>query len=468
MATITGTSGNNILLGSPGTDIIRGLAGNDTLFGFGGNDFIDGGTGNDVMRGGAGNDIYVVDRPGDVVIEAPGQGIDLIRSSVHFTLSGNIENLTLTGGAPISGTGNSLNNVIAGNNVANILRGLGGADTFQGNGGNDRLDGGPGADRMFGGAGDDIYFADTAGDRVIEGARSGIDTVVSRVSFVLGPNVENLTLTGSLPAHGTGNGLANVINGNGATGNVLRGLGGDDILFGDEGKDSLYGGTGNDTYIATCTCDTFIENAGEGTDLVRSSVTFDLGLTPHIENLTLTGAAAINGFGDGAGNVITGNGANNTVFGLDGNDTLLGNGGNDVLDGGGGNDTLVGGLGVDTIDGGVGADIYRYTDVAESRPSAVLVLADQLQFSQLDGDRIDVSAIDANVTIAGNNAFAFVGTAAFTAAGQLRYDVTSTGGGSSVLKIEASVDADSDAEFQVDIRVFGAIPPTLTVADFML
>ncbi|MGH7058740.1 MAG: calcium-binding protein, partial [Stellaceae bacterium] len=100
---------------------------------------LDGGTGADTMTGGDGNDTYVVDNRGDVVIEQAGQGHDLVQSSVSFTLSANVEDLQLTGGAAISGTGNGRANVITGNGAANVLdggagkdrlKGLGGADTF--------------------------------------------------------------------------------------------------------------------------------------------------------------------------------------------------------------------------------------------------------------------------------------------------------------------------------------------------
>ena len=107
---------------------------------------------------------------------------------------------------------------------------------------------------MAGGAGNDIYVVDNAGDVVTEALNEGTDTVQSSVSFTLGANVENLTLTGSANINGTGNGDANVITGNSGN-NTLDGQGGDDTLSGGGGSDALIGGAGTDTvtYAATLT-----------------------------------------------------------------------------------------------------------------------------------------------------------------------------------------------------------------------
>jgi Ca2+-binding RTX toxin-like protein len=453
MATITGTGGNNTLAGTSRNDIIRGLAGNDTLFGLGGHDLLDGGIGNDVMRGGAGHDVYVVTSIRDVAVESAGQGLDLVRSSVSYTLRAHVENLTLTGEA-LNGTGNSLNNVIVGNSAANLLRGFAGNDTLNGNGGADRVDGGSGSDRMFGGSGNDIYYVDSTRDRVIESSGRGTDTVMSSVTFTLGSHVENLTLTGNLPTHGIGNNLNNVITGNGATGNVLHGLGGNDTLFGGDGKDTLYGGAGNDTYIATCRCDTFVENAGEGTDLVTSSVNFYLLPTPNIENLTLTGAVAIEGFGNEATNVITGNVADNLLQGF---------GGDDTISGGVGDDILVGGAGRDQLGGGLGDDTFRYDGVADSPASPLWNLADIILDFTHD-DKIDLSAMDADETSVVDNAFTFVGVEDFKGvAGELRYESLTIGG------VEYSVvEADIDGDGTADMQVLAAGNVTFVETDFVL
>ncbi|KQO69889.1 hypothetical protein ASF18_21675 [Methylobacterium sp. Leaf89] len=325
----TGNTLSNILTGNDVANNLSGGAGDDQLFGGGGNDYLDGGVGNDTMVGGTGNDTYVVNARGDVVVEAAGEGIDAVLSSIGYDLGANLENLTLTGTADLKGTGNSLDNVLIGNAGNNQL--FGGA-------GNDRVDGGLGADMMSGGTGNDIYVVDNAGDVVLEYSGGGTDTVEALISYALGSGVENLTLIGSSSIDGTGNALANVLIGNagdnhlsgGAGNDTLYGGAGNDVLDGGTGTDTLYGGTGNDTYIVDGSTERVIELAGEGTDTVLASVTFKL--QGNLENLTLTGTADINGTGNYQANVLIGNAGANV---------LDGSGGRDVLTGGGGADTFV-------------------------------------------------------------------------------------------------------------------------------
>ncbi len=245
---ITGNNAANVLTGLGGDDQIKGMGGADTLWGESGADKLDGGTGADTMYGGADNDSYTVDDSGDQVIEAADEGIDSVSASATFTLGANVENLTLTGAAAIDGTGNDLDNKLTGNAAANVLTGNGGADQLKGmdgadvlwgGAGADKLDGGLGADEMRGGADKDGYTVDDAGDTVIENAAEGNDTVSASVSFILGANVENLTLTGAAAIDGTGNELAN----------TLKGNAGDNVLTGGAGKDSLTGGAGADTFV---------------------------------------------------------------------------------------------------------------------------------------------------------------------------------------------------------------------------
>ncbi|WP_428675192.1 beta strand repeat-containing protein [Reyranella sp.] len=358
---IVGNDANNVLSGLAGDDTLKGAGGADTLLGGDGNDSLVGGTGADNMDGGFGNDTYYVDHAGDVAAEVAA-GTDLVQASVTHTLSVNLENLTLTGSAAINGTGNSKANVITGNSGNNVLSGLVGVDTLIGGDGNDRLDGGTNADNMDGGFGNDTYIVDNAGDVAAEVA-GGTDTVQASVTHTLSVNLENLTLTGSAAIDGTGNSKANVITGNSGD-NVLSGLVGVDTLIGGDGNDTLDGGTntdnmnggfGDDIYIVDNAGDVAAEVAG-GTDTVQASVTHTLSV--NLENLILTGAAAINGTGNAKDNVITGNAANNVLSGLTGDDTLKGAGGADTLSGGDGNDTLNGGTGADTMDGGLGDDLY--------------------------------------------------------------------------------------------------------------
>lgn len=332
-----GTAGANTYDGLAGDDRIFGFGGNDTLRGGAGNDFIDGGIGSDIMIGGTGDDTYVVDSASDTVTELAGEGVDTVQATVSHTLADNVENLTLLeAGGAINGSGNALDNILIGNASANILTGGAGNDWIEGGAGNDTLDGGIGADVMIGGAGNDTYVVDDAGDVVIELAGQGTDTVQSSISYVLGSNLEKLTLTGTAAIDGIGNELDNTLTGNAAA-NTLIGGAGNDSLNGGAGADILIGGTGDDTYTVDNAGDVVIELEGEGNDTVRSSIDWTLGAT--LENLTLTGSANRVGTGNALDNVLTGNSGSNTLYGL---------AGNDVLDGGAGTDTLIGGTGDDT------------------------------------------------------------------------------------------------------------------------
>lgn len=276
--TIGGLGGDDTLDGAGGDDLLNGGTGNDILIGEAGDDYLRGQGGDDVMRGGLGNDKYVVDSLDDEVDETGGDGVDVVHSSVDWTLGAGVENLVLAGpDRTLNGFGNELDNVITGHAFVNVLSGLDGADTLYGNGGDDELYGGSGVDSLFGGtqndyldggAGDDVmtgglgndtYIIDTSGDEVVELAGQGIDTVVTaRGSLDLADLSDHLE-DGILTAAGSmaGNDLANVLTG--SSGNdiiqgragkdTLIGGGGDDVLAGGAGADTLTGGTGADVFL---------------------------------------------------------------------------------------------------------------------------------------------------------------------------------------------------------------------------
>jgi serralysin len=360
-------------IGGSGTDIITGNSTANRLEGRAGHDVLDGREGADTMIGGEGDDTYSVDTVehwdpvtqtyyfgGDRVIEAPNQGYDAVASTVSYALPDNVEELRLVVGG-LNGYGNVLDNRLYGTVGAEHLEGLAGDDV---------LNGQAGADTMIGGEGDDTYWVDTVehwdpvtqtyyfgGDRVIENSDEGSDMVISTVTYTLPNNVERLTLEGVVSLDGTGNSLGNELIGNLAA-NRLEGLAGNDLLDGKAGADTMVGGSGDDTYVVDNNGDQVIETSAQGTDLVRSSVSYTLGA--NVEKLTLIGSTGISGTGNGLANTITGNSAPNIIKGGAGNDILSGEGGNDRISGGAGDDTINGGLGADTLIGNIGRDTFFF------------------------------------------------------------------------------------------------------------
>ncbi len=283
-----------------------------------------------------------------------------------------------TGLAPFafSFTGTAAAEMIRTHDAAELIRGGSGDDTLEARGGNDRLDGGRGADSLLGGLGDDTYDVDHAGDVVVELAGQGYDRVIASVSYTLGGAVERLSLVGAANLDGTGNGLANRLDGNaganrleGGNGHdVIRGAAGNDTLIGGEGNDqldsglgadSMVGGLGDDTYEVDDAGDIVVELAGEGYDRVIASVSFTLG--EAVERLGLIGSADLDGTGNGLDNRLDGNAGANRLEGGGGHDVLRGGAGDDILLGGEGNDQLNGGAGADMLTGGAGNDVFRFT-----------------------------------------------------------------------------------------------------------
>ena len=278
-----------------------------------------------------------------------------------------------------------------------ILRGAGGADfiyggdgndALYGDAGNDTIDGGELSDQLFGGLGTDTLSGGTGGDLVY--GEDGDDQLYG--------NDGSDKLFGGIGADNLFGEADNDRMDGGDGADTLRGGDGNDYLDGGAGADNLYGGAANDVYIVDAS-DSVFENAGEGYDIVRAGITWVLGA--NLEALELQGSAAIDGTGNGDANNIQGNAGANVINGGAGVDTLNGNDGDD---------TIIGGADNDLLRGGSGADTFRV--LQESLGGAVLETDQIFDFSAAEGDRIDLSAIDANTRVDGNQAFRLV--SAFT------------------------------------------------------
>ncbi len=411
---LLGGSGDFYGKGNSAANEITGNSGKNQLFGFDGNDTLNGGTGIDSLFGGKGDDLYFVNETADQVTEALGEGKDSVNSSAaSYTLSLNIENLTLLAAAA-NGTGNGLANKIIGQDQDNVLDGLNGNDTIDGGAGKDNIlggterdsllggagndtlngessedtllggegsdviDGGGAVDVMIGGKGNDNYYVFDSGDKIVEaaGLAGGNDTVFAFANHTLAANAENLELYGS-GKMAAGNGLNNSITSFVLTAK-LAGLGGNDTITGAGGNDTLDAGAGNDLLVGNGGNDSLAGGAGidqllgnggnntmaggAGTDLyfVESSGDVVVETGPGIDQVfskvdyVLPDAAAIEYFFLNAGTNATGNKFANYIFG---------NAGDNSLAGGGGNDTLSGAAGADTMAGNEGNDSY-YVDQA--------------------------------------------------------------------------------------------------------
>jgi Ca2+-binding RTX toxin-like protein len=209
----------------------------------------------------------------------------------------------------------------------------------------------------------------------------------------------------------------------GTANDILIGNDAANRLDGGKGADQMSGGLGNDTYILDTPLDKIIEALNAGLDTVVASVTYTL--AANVENLTLSGNAAINGTGNELANLLTGNAAANTLTGGAGNDIFIGLGGKDVMT------------------GGTGADVFRLIGLGDSTVGSNRdVITD---FST--GDKIDLKAIDANGMVAGDQAFSGI-TATFTQGqcGQLRY-------ADGVLS--GDINGDCRADFEIQVQLVG-------------
>jgi Ca2+-binding RTX toxin-like protein len=452
--------------GSQGNDSLIGTAGANTLAGWGGDDLLRGRAGADRLDGGAGTDTASYDE-GTVGIV-----IDLAAGTAS---GGNAQGDALVSIENVDGSQG--NDTLGGNAGANILDGKAGDDVLRG---------GAGADRLIGGGGIDLatYYEGTVGVTVDLAAGTGS-----------GGNAQGDTLQDIESVNGS-QGNDSLIGTAGA--NTLTGWGGDDVLQGGEGADRLDGGTGSDT-ISYATGTTYLAvnlSAGYADGDFFFSIENVIGSQGSNDLIGDAGANRLDGQGGddqlrggaGADQLIggagfdrasyytstagvtvdlaagTGSGGDaqgDTLLGIEelsgsehGNDTLSGDAGDNRLYGWRGNDLLRGGEGADWLHGGFGSDRFIFSATTDSAVGFGVDLI--IDFSHVEGDKIDLAAIDADAGAAGDQAFSFIGSSLYTGvAGQLRY----TG-----VDVAGDIDGDGASDFIIQLAFYTA----LVAGDFVL
>ncbi|QUJ75642.1 VCBS domain-containing protein [Sulfitobacter albidus] len=371
-------------------------------------------------------------------------------ATVSVTVSGIDNNDVLTGTA----AGEVLNAGVGDDTVD----GLGGADAIFGGAGNDALSGSDGNDVLSGGAGNDTLdggsgfdtasYAEVTENLVVNINFAGAQTVSAAAGTDTFVSIEGIR-------GGTGNDLLV----GSAAGNVITGGTGNDRIFGLGGSDSILGGAGNDLIEGSGGNDTLDGGAGDADILSyfnsAGGVRVNLRFQGTEQNVlggsgldTFTGFEDLYGSNNGA-DILVGNGAGNALFGFAGGDRLFGFNGDDELFGMQGSDSLSGGLGSDTLQGGAGADSFIFSTAAESGPVGGDVITD---FGTGGADLIDLSAIDADGVLAGDQAFSFIGTDAYSGAGQLRFETDGTDG-----RVAADIDGDGNDDLSITLRGITAI-----------
>ena len=356
---------------------------------------IDGGAGADTMRGGLGSTVYVVDNVGDVVVEQVNGGFDEVKASVNYVSLDNIEKLTLTGTADITGTGNALNNWIVGNLGHNLLVGGGGNDQLDGDAGNDTLIGGSGNDTVDGGSGYNTFVVTGSADAFTWSVNSSgqvvlTDTVVNPADLVDGSNegidllrniqaIEYRRPDGSLESRFVLDDYGNAPD----AGNFQIQYGvwvtGRANFYGDLDYFKLQITSGQKVVLSGASGSTggYLASNGSGSELQgqyshtysdsdRTLTWNSTGVMDVFWNsteLSSSSPMASKGYGfilrrelDGtdASETLTAGTSYEQLVGGVGDDTLIGSDRSDVLDGGDGNDLMTGSLGNDEIDGGSG------------------------------------------------------------------------------------------------------------------
>ncbi|MGL4543850.1 MAG: calcium-binding protein, partial [Polymorphobacter sp.] len=306
------------------------------------------------------------------------------------------------------------------------------------------INGGAGYDTIRAGANNVIIgFSALAGIEAVDGASfTGVKLAATAAADSIDLSAVTITGTVSIDAGG-GN-------------DSVTGSAGDDLIELGSGNDLFNGGSGNDSFIAKGSTGIDAVHGGAGYDrIVATAINASISLSAFsgIEEISAAGFAGVKLVGTAAAETID----LSTVL-MNGIASVNGAAGNDTIIGSAGDDRLFGGTGIDTLTGGAGNDVFAYATTSES--GLGIGKADVLLDFLGGEDLIDLGAIDADTSIAGNQAFSFIGSAAFTGLGQLRIGTDSTGH----VAIFANTTGSLTADFQVSL--YNNAP--LTVADFIL
>jgi Ca2+-binding RTX toxin-like protein len=359
------------------------------LIGQAGGDHLYGGDGNDQLWGDVGID-ELVGGNGDDRLDGGDDTDSLTGESGIDELIGGGDTDFLYGGLD--------NDRIYGGDGQDYLRGDDGDDLLEGGQHDDRLVGGAGADTLVGGDGTDTASYSGATSAVLIDLMKAPTTWMGDAYGDTFTSIEELTLT-SFDDIFRGNDSANHLRAQSGD-DQLYGLGGDDILIGGSGNDSLYGGNGDDI---------------------------------------VSGDGAFRAFG------------NDYLQGNAGDDELAGGRGNDRIAGGTGNDILRGGLDGDYLVGNENADIFQYYSVEESQNAVFdgISQLDQIVDFAQGQDTIDLSTIDANVILDGDQAFLFLADPGSHAGDWAGYVWAIANPQSGYTSLNVSIDADAEAEMQI-------------------
>jgi Ca2+-binding RTX toxin-like protein len=425
---IKGDEGGNAL---PGTDD------SDHIEGFGGSDYISGGLGDDKIEGGSGNDTLLGGDNNDLIYGGPGTNY----------MEGNSGNDTLIGG-----------------DDGDTIRGGYGIDVIFAGRGDDTVDGGMGNDFIDAGLGHDTissYFSSGSvtidlsafsdGSGGVSGGSEGVDQLFG-FEDIVGGQYDDVLIGQNL---------------NNNDYNLIQGGAGNDKIFGKAGIDQLEGQDGNDTLDGGDQVDVLF--GGAGNDTLKGGGDNDY-MDGGTGNDTADFSSSVAGVNADLGlNVATGEGTDKLIgienlIGSNFNDTLCGLYGTEissivnVLNGGGGSDTLIGRAGADILTGGAGNDFFSYAGTGqESTPG--LGKRDVITDFTHGVDKLDLHLMDATFSTAGNSAFCFIGSANFSAEGQVRVAYE---GGDTIVQVNNSNTSTPEFEMQLSGQL------VITASDFVL